>query len=103
MCWLVGDRGVVGATLRSWEETWNILGIGASQPSAACGDILEGGLSPGKEVEMLGSQPRWELRDQERFEDSQASPQGPPAPTGREAERNEWPSSSQPPAGDTGL
>lgn len=43
MCWSVGDGGVVGATLRSWEETWNILGIGASQPSAACGDILEGG------------------------------------------------------------
>lgn len=31
---------MVGATPRFWDETWSIPGIGASQPSAGCGDIL---------------------------------------------------------------
>lgn len=38
-CCGVGEGGVVGTTLRSWDETWSIPGIGASQLSAACGDI----------------------------------------------------------------
>lgn len=45
----------------------------------------------GKAAEVLGSQPRWGQRNQERFEDPQPSPQNPPEPAGREAEGNDHP------------